>query len=329
MDKGSFIKLLRKYVRGKATSEEQQFIVSYYNLFESDLDVLALMSLEQKDQLKQEIFDAILQRIAASETDDIKIRLLYPRMSFAAAACILFMVFIGGVFFARLHLSSEQIDTTYVNRTFENQTIHLQDGSTILLSPKGKISYPLSFANLSERAVQLEGEAFFDIKPDSSKPFTVTTGKLKTHVLGTSFNIQALREQRDITVTVLRGKVKVDGDKNKTVGLLTKSQQITYDTHTDRSVKKTVDTLQYVNWKSPYILFKNASLREARLVLEKQYDVKIILEDEGLRSKRFTTTFKKSESLDQVLKSLCEFHSAIYKYDQSKGAIRITQKSIK
>ena len=325
MDKGSFIKLLRKYVKGKATPEEQQFIISYYNLFEADPDILALMSIEEKDQLKEEIYNAVLRRIAASETDDIKIRPLYPRISFAAAACILFMVFIGSVFYARLHFSNKQIDTTYVNRTFENQTIHLQDGSTILLSPKSKVSYPLSFQNLSERVVQLEGEAFFDIKPDPSKPFIVTAGKLKTRVLGTSFNIHAFRDKRDITVTVLRGKVKVDGNNNTTLGLLTKSQQITYDTHTAKSVKRTVDTLQYVNWKSPFIHFDNVSLKEARPVLEKQYDVKIIV-DEGLRSKRFTTTFQKSESLDQVLKSLCEFYSAVYKYDQSKGAILISQK---
>ena len=329
MDKRRFLKLLRKYLNGKVTPEEEQFIISYYNLFESDPDILALMGIEERNRLKDEIYNAVLQRIAASETDEIKIRPLYPRISFVAAACILFMVFMGIVFFARLHFSTRQIDTTYVNRTFENQTIHLQDGSMILLSPKGKISYPLSFANLSERVVNLEGEAFFDIKPDSDKPFIVTAGEIKTRVLGTSFNIQALRQEKDITVTVLRGKVKVDGDKGKTLGLLTKSQQITYNTYTHQSVKRIVDTLQYVHWKSPYIVFENASLREAGQVLEKQYDVRIILDDQGLQSKRFTTIFKKNESLDQVLKSLCEFHSAVYKYDQSKGAIHITNKPTK
>ena len=48
MDKGYFLKLLNKYQQGKTTSEEDQLIISYYNLFENNPDVMELLTSEQK-----------------------------------------------------------------------------------------------------------------------------------------------------------------------------------------------------------------------------------------------------------------------------------------
>ena len=326
MNKASFLKLLKKYINGKAAPEEQQFIISYYNLFENDPDVLALLGIEKKDQLKDEMYGAIMQNIAAAEIEDNQVKPLYRRIPFAAAAAILLFVGIAGLFFARVKFSNRPNDTTYVNRTTENQLIRLQDGSSVKLSPDSKITYPLSFVNLADREVKLEGEAFFDIKPDPSKPFIVSTRKIKTQVLGTSFNIKALKRERNITITVTRGKVKVSESNNNTLGLLTKSEQISYDTRTFKSVKHTVDTLGFVDWKIPEYLLNDVSLQEAVKVLEKRYQVNFIIKDSRLGSKRFTTTFQKNESLDQVLKSLCEFNSAVYQFDKAKRTIFISRK---
>ena len=272
------------------------------------------------------MYEAIMQDIIAAEVEDKQVEPLYRRMPFAAAAAILLFVCIAGLFFTRLNSSNPQNDTTYVNRTKENQLIRLQDGSSVKLSPGSKITYPLSFTNLANREVKLEGEAFFDIKPDPSKPFVVSTRKIKTHVLGTSFNIKALNRERNITITVTRGKVKVSESNNNTLCLLTKSEQISYDTRTFKSVKHTVDTLGFVDWKIPEYLLNDVSLQEAVKVLEKRYQVNFIVKDPRLRSKRFTTTFQKNESLDQVLKSLCEFNSAVYQFDKDKRTIFISRK---
>src|SRR5690606_5004009 len=74
------------------------------------------------------------------------------------------------------------------------------------------LNYPKEFGETRE--VHLEGEGFFDIKHDPTRPFVVTSGNLTTTVLGTAFNIRALPNDDRIVVTVIRGKVQVkDGER--------------------------------------------------------------------------------------------------------------------
>src|ERR1035437_5442981 len=87
MDKSYFLKLLRKYLQGNAKKEECQFLMSYYNLFESEPDVIALLSEAQKEDLKSQMQTAIWQSITVHEQQDKKVRLLYR--SWIAAAVIL------------------------------------------------------------------------------------------------------------------------------------------------------------------------------------------------------------------------------------------------
>jgi hypothetical protein len=54
--------------------------------------------------------------------------------------------------------------------------------------------------------------------------------------------------------------------------------------------------------------------------------VHINLKDESISSKRFTTTFMKDETLEQVLNSICEFNNASYQYDKVKGQVTISPK---
>ena len=63
MDKGYFLKLLNKYQQGKTTGEEDQLIISYYNLFENNPDVMELLTSEQKEHLKHDIRDDIWSNI--------------------------------------------------------------------------------------------------------------------------------------------------------------------------------------------------------------------------------------------------------------------------
>lgn len=84
--------------------------------------------------------------------------------------------------------------------------IGLPDGSEVRLFEQGKLSYPSQFAS-SNREVKLEGDAFFMVNPDKSKPFIIDAGNCKVQVLGTIFDV---RHEKNMTVvTVVSGRVKV------------------------------------------------------------------------------------------------------------------------
>jgi ferric-dicitrate binding protein FerR (iron transport regulator) len=79
------------------------------------------------------------------------------------------------------------------------QTDTLPDGSTITLNKYSGISYPAGFKG-SIRTVQLNGEAFFNVKHDESKPFVVKVNDLLVTVLGTSFNIKSAGDKTEVIV---------------------------------------------------------------------------------------------------------------------------------
>ena len=85
----------------------------------------------------------------------------------------------------------------------------LADGSTVTLQPGGQLRFPARFGPGRERVVQLQGEAFFAVFHDASRPFRVLTDKLETTVLGTSFTVRAVPGQAQATVEVRTGQVRV------------------------------------------------------------------------------------------------------------------------
>jgi len=201
----------------------------------------------------------------------------------------------------------------------------LPDGSTVILSFGSKLDYPSSFEGLPRREVYLTGQAFFDVRKSTVRSFVVHTGKLTTTVLGTSFNIKAYPGDMDITITVKRGAVKVS-DQHKTLGIIRPDQQIVYNKQKANSVQTEVTTDNYLDWKQQDLLFDNLTVEEAAKLLEERFNVKIVISDASIGARHFTTTFPRSESLEEALKSICEFNEAVFKYDKEKAIVTISDK---
>jgi transmembrane sensor len=323
MNKKLFIHLLHKFNNGKATKEECRLLLSYYNLFEGEPEIVDLIDTEKLRQIRDQIHKNIWDNIYRVETTQ-KVRepIGFKRLlSFAAA--ILIVVCTGLYFYKQSH-SVRQNGLVRANQNREHRLVNLPDGSTVIVGAGSKLNYPSSFDNREIREVYLEGEAYFDIQPNV-KPFIVRTGKVATSVLGTAFNIKAWPLDEDVTVTVKKGKVRVMDDRN-TLGVLTRNQQITYNKRNADAVQRDVEATEYVSWKQEDLLLDNVTVSEAAKALEDRFKVTISIPEEPIRVKRFTTTFLKGESLEQVLKSICEFNDAVYTYDRENAKVVLSGK---
>ena len=221
--------------------------------------------------------------------------------------------------------SKKQINATLLVHQKENRVIFLPDGSKVILSPGSKLNYPSSFDGLKKREVFLDGQAFFDIKHNAFRPFIVHAEKLETIVLGTAFNIKAIHGEKDITVTVKRGKVRVS-DQHKVLGIITPNQQITYNKEKVSSTLKIVNTDSYLDWKDQNLFIDNLTLSEAAKILEDQHKIKVIISDSSIRERRFTASFPKDEKLEQALKSISVFNGVAYTYNKDKSIVIINNK---
>jgi len=328
MNKKYFSELLNKYLKHEASEEECELLIKHYNLFESEPDIFDSLSRNHKDDIRNEIENRIWDEILV---DDISLKEVpssnYKKwVSIVAVAAILLLVFSFGAYF----FQTEPIRQTNVISRFtdvkQNRLIQLPDGSTVILRPGAKLNYPSSFDGLAQREVYLDGQAFFDIKHNSLKRFIIHTGKLKTIVLGTAFEINAWSDDASIQVTVSRGKVRVEDQNNRTLGVITPNQQITYDKANKNVIQKVVNAPEYIEWMEQDLLLSDVTVAEAARLLESRYKVEILINDDSIRSKRFTTIVRKGETLDQILKSISEFNQAVYHYNDDKSLITINSK---
>ncbi len=324
MDKQSFIDLLHKYRLGIATEEECEFLTSYYKLFDREPDVLSLMTAEHQVILKDVIKNGIWENIEVREQGNNarSARRMWIRRYSAAA--ILAIVLSGGLYFFNTYPVREAV--SLVSGTGPGKThrlIRLADGSTVIVSAGSKLNYPSSFDGSIKREVYLEGAAYFDINPNPQKPFIIHTGKIRTTVLGTAFEIKAWPLDANITVTVSRGKVKVDAEKDE-LGILRPNQQLIYMKDEGRSIRRSVDALSHISWKDQDLLMNDITVQEASELLEDRFKVQVLFSDEVIRTKRFTTTLLKKETLEQVLTGICEFNGALYQYNKEKALVIIS-----
>ena len=94
----------------------------------------------------------------------------------------------------------------YSSDVGEQKLVTLADGSTVQLNTATAIGVDLQ---PQQRRVTLrQGEAFFSVAPDPSRPFIVEAGDSEIRVIGTKFNVR-IDDRGVALVTVLEGRVKV------------------------------------------------------------------------------------------------------------------------
>ena len=86
--------------------------------------------------------------------------------------------------------------------------------------------YPVCFSN-EQRIVQIKGEAYFDVAPDSEHPFIVQTPYTSIQVTGTTFNVRAYPDENIESTTLINGSIKIKS-KNEDFEL-TPNQHFIFD----------------------------------------------------------------------------------------------------
>jgi transmembrane sensor len=141
----------------------------------------------------------------------------------------------GSVTYNKLIKTTEEGLVEQTNNSDKPQIIVLSDGSSILLQPKSKLSYPKIFTG-NVRKVYLSGEGFFEISKNPHKPFLVYANEIITKVVGTSFRVKAFSDQPNVEVLVRTGKVKVIS--NESISNSTKEQVVLLPNQALRFVRR-------------------------------------------------------------------------------------------
>nr|WP_199076613.1 FecR family protein [Pedobacter sp. ASV19] len=151
----------------------------------------------------------------------------------------------------------------------------LPDGTHVWLNAASSLKYPVSFAHLKERKVELKGEAYFEVSKLKTRgvrlPFIVTSDQQEVEVLGTHFNINSYEESDGVETTLLEGSVKVSR-----AGVFEKVIVPGEQSRVSDNIKIfKVDTANAVAWKNGLFKFDNASISVVMNQLSRWYDVDV------------------------------------------------------
>lgn len=179
-------------------------------------------------------------------------------------------------------------------------SLTLSDGTEVRLNSGSTLKFPERFTG-NIRKVELSGEAFFNVSKNPERPFVITSGEVRTTVLGTSFNINTFPDSPAVTVTVATGKVKVASGQHAV--FLGPDEQGVFDKTTNRISRKKTDISNFIQWKDGIIRFEDTSLSEVTKVLEAWYGVTFVFAEEKLKNCHLTAIYN-NEILSVVLESI-------------------------
>lgn len=178
--------------------------------------------------------------------------------------------------------------------------IILADGTKVYLNTVSSIKYPTRF-NGNERIVELEGEAYFEVAKNKSKPFIVKSDTQSIEVLGTHFNVYAYNNEPIVKTTLLEGSVAVTSKNQKAI--LKPGQQANVADNLNRIVIRKVDTELAIAWKNGRFKFDNADLKTVMKQLERWYGIKVEYRGD-VSDVRFSGGTFMNKNLSEVLKVL-------------------------
>ena len=205
--------------------------------------------------------------------------------------------------------SAENRDIQVYNDSKVAKLVNLEDGSTIILQPNGKLRYPGKFA-AEKREVHLSGEAFFEVSKNRKRPFLVYTNDIVTEVVGTSFRVKAADDQPEVEVFVKTGEVHVrqikPGDNKAAENVvLLPNQSVSYvksrslfEKPENKDIPKRA--IEYLNFD-----FSDAPVETIFTTLENAYGVTIDYPHDALRDCYLSTSLS-DEPLLSKLKIVCE-----------------------
>ena len=308
-------KLLQKYVEGSITAEEVETVVDWLDADEKHVkEFMTLHKLYDISILNQSTQGRKKEKVARTVFRRIVIELL----KVAAIALILF----SGNFLLQKDDQMESLpsfQTLYVPAGQRAELI-LPDSTKVWLNANSKLVYPSSFKE-GIRQVELDGEAYFDVRHNGDNPFVVRTKSMNVTVLGTEFNVSAYSGIEEFNIALLRGSVELNSPDLSRKYRMTAGEQVLY--RDGKYVSDQIGSMDYFKWKEGLLSFNNQPIHVIIEKLRLYYNIRIEVADLPFLKERYSGKFRVKDGIEQVLKVLQLEHKFTYVKDNELNLITI------
>ena len=236
-------------------------------------------------------------------------RIFFIRPWLQIVATVMIMLAIGGLSYYAGVLTDEQDSEIIRFQTSvplgSRSKVTLADGSVVWLNAGSSLSYNKDFSEKS-RDVYLTGEAYFEVTPDSLKPFIVNSDNLSVKVLGTTFDVRAYQDEELVNVVLRTGKVDValNNEPDTKIIRLQPNEKLSYNKIDNELKKTTVNADDVCDWVNGKMKFTKIPFGILARDFERKYNIKIVIESNSLQEEAFTGSFTSEHTIYDILNEI-------------------------
>lgn len=190
--------------------------------------------------------------------------------------------------------------------------ITLEDGTIAWLNAGSSLQYPVRFAD-ENRQVTLEGEGYFEVSKDPTRPFLVQCGNAVVTVLGTRFNVSAYPDDNQMVTTLAEGSVRVSRGTEQVMLRPDQAAIVNGNAETPIRVKR-VNAEAATAWTTGLFMFDRDAIPDVMKRISRWYDADIELQG-SLEDRTLGGTVSRYESVEQLLKVLALTGNFNYKIE--------------
>lgn len=227
---------------------------------------------------------------------------IYSVLKYAA----IILVFIASSFFMH-HMgknsqmqSQTLLNTQIVSEHGQISKVILPDSTIVWLNSGSTLRYNNKFS-VDNRDLQLEGQAYLQVKKNKKIPLIIGCNKLNIKVLGTKFDVSAYPDDKKISVILEQGSIQLLHTQDEKFSYQMKpGEKAVYDlTSQDINITETKPS-EYSEWKEGILIFNDTEMTEVLKTLERKYDIEIQVQNPAVYKSVFNARFK-NESLEKII----------------------------